>query len=334
MASNPVGSFNRALRAWVEQTTGKAIGAVDTTRFPRSSVYRQTSGNNLVSANDLRDLVAICIPKDLTREDERKEWFAAEFKPLHTHWKEAAAYRADSADRDDPASSGGGGSDGAGLATALAMPPGMRENSSELAHSLELLAAKVAEVETAIPQSRQPGMLTREVGSALAELTEFVEHAIHGQIVRGGTDLRDLISQTRACAAHIRATTTITTAAIQSGQSWWDAPGAQAYLEENKLAIARGVEIHRIFIVDVFDEATQEFIRSQAELGVRASWALASSLAVPYRTNVLVWDGKIGWKSLMATTGEVSENWLYTSEGDIRRLLAVYEACRENANPV
>lgn len=332
MASNPVESFNRALRAWVQQTTGRAIGAVDTTRFPRTSIYRQTSGNNLVSGTDLRELVAICVPKDLTG-DERKEWFAAEFKPLQTLWKEAAAYRAE-ADRSDQGVVGGPGSDTSDLATPPAEPVDVRANSLELADPLELLTAKVAEAERVLPTSRHPGMLAREINSALAELTEFVEHAIHGQIVRGGTDLRDLISQTRACTASIHATTTISTAAIQSKQSWWDAPGARAYLEENRQAITRGVEIHRIFIVDIYDEAVQEFVRSHAELGVKASWLLASSLAVPYRTNVLVWDGKIGWKALIATTGEVSENWLYTSEGDIRRLLAVYRACRENANPV
>ena len=88
----------------------------------------------------------------------------------------------------------------------------------------------------------------------------------------------------------------------------------------------------RVFILDNY-EAVAPIIESHAKLGVSASWIHASSLAPEFRSNVLVWDGRIGWRALMGTLGEVSQNWLYTSEDDVRRLKAIYDACNDLAVP-
>lgn len=323
MALEPVESFNRELRAWVKNNTGFAIGDLKDPRVPRSTIYRHTQGGNLLSREELKSLITVCAPKYLASV-ERDEWIAAEFRGWYERWRGVEPSSRAGVDIVDAIHAATSSVDGTGSASNRAASAG---DHTGLQVAMSQVEAKVAEAAQSLLVSRQSDMLAREIVRELGDVADFIEHAIHGRIVRDGTDLRDLIYQTRVCTTSIRATTTVTTTAVQSGQSWWDARGVPTYLEENKRAIARGVTIHRVFIVDEYEEVIERFIRSHVALGVQASWLHASSLAPALRTNVLVWDGRIGWRAQMTTTGEVSENWLYTGEADVSRLLAIYDAC-------
>lgn len=316
--SDSVEDFNRELRAWVKNNTGGSIGALKDPRVPKSTIYRHTQGSNLLSRDELKDLVTVCTPKDL-RGIERDEWIAAEFRGWYERWRSVENISRvgldvrEDVDRSDDDPVQGSATQDLGLRAAM-----------------RLVDEKVAQAEKRLRASHQSAMLAREIIRELNDVAEFVEHATNGRIVSDGTNLRDLIYQTRACMVSMHATTTVTAAAVRDGQSWWDSLGARAYLEENKQAIARGVAVHRVFIVDDY-EAAAPLIESHVNLGVKASWVHASSLAPSHRSNVLVWDGRIGWRALMGTLGEVSQNWLYTNEDDVRRLEKIYDACNDLA---
>lgn len=325
LMTDEVESFNRDLRSWVKHVTGRAIGDIRGEHFPRSTIYRRTQGGNLLSPDLLKKLITTCAP-DAIDEAERPEWIGNQFRYWEQRWRTVEPFtHASTKVRSTSPTTPSEVED----ATATALDA--VENPRGLQSSIRLVAAQITEAEVALRTSPHAEMLVREISSALGSVAEFIEHAIQGRIVRDGSDLQDLISRTRACQSDIRATTTVTTSALRSSRSWWDSQAAHNYLEDNRRAVARGVEIHRVFIVDKYDDVVESFIHTQVELGVRASWVTGASLASHHVANVLVWDGVIGWRAYMTAMGEVSENWLYTSEGDVARLRSVYDACAGQA---
>ncbi|MBO0843586.1 MAG: hypothetical protein J2O46_10400, partial [Nocardioides sp.] len=62
MALTPA-AFNTELRRWVKNVTGKSIGEVG--GVARSTAYRQTQGDKLLSLEELLRIVELCVPRNL-----------------------------------------------------------------------------------------------------------------------------------------------------------------------------------------------------------------------------------------------------------------------------
>lgn len=193
------------------------------------------------------------------------------------------------------------------------------------------LTTKLAEVGAFIRSSTHADMLHAELQVKLADLEGHLDHLLQGRLAREGSDIRDLLEHTSKCVANIRATTTVSTSSLRSNQNWWRTRTGITYWEENIAAIQRGVAISRVFILDELNDVTETFMRIQADAGVNAHYILSSDLPLNLRSNVIVWDGRIAWRAIMSTTGDITENWIYTRDSDVQRIVGVFQACTTRA---
>lgn len=191
--------------------------------------------------------------------------------------------------------------------------------------------SKLADVGAFMQTSPQAELLRNELQLRLAEFEAHLDHLGRGRVVRDGLDVTDLLLHTTSCEKDLRATTTVRAATVGTPDSWWQSRGGQDYWESNKAAIARGVHVTRVFIIDEATDAVVQMMEQQRLAGVEVFYVPQESVPHNLRTNVIVWDGGIAWRAQMGTTGHISENRFYTRPDDVHQLEQVYMASRIRA---
>ncbi|WP_204354758.1 hypothetical protein [Mycolicibacterium llatzerense] len=155
-----------------------------------------------------------------------------------------------------------------------------------------------------------------------------------GIIVRGPADYQDLMKGARASARSLLAITNITGTAEAGNPTWWREGPGREYWDSNMKALARGVEVSRIFIYDSeISPGLNEVLNEQAKGGANIWTVPKSKLHDPsLLQNCAIFDEKIAWISDVNAYGEISKNILYVGQRRVRELREAYALCKSHAD--
>ncbi len=161
-------------------------------------------------------------------------------------------------------------------------------------------------------------------------ITVETEQLRLGRIIRPGTDYQDLMGATRDCVSRLDATSNVMPRA--SGElSWWSSDIGRHYWAVNLDAIARGVQITRIFAYVTMTDQLQALIDEQSQAGVRVGLLPWGTVDRSLHLNLVIWDGTSSWEGRMSAHGEISENHFSVHPVDLDRLVNAFETCKNVA---
>ncbi|GAB7050919.1 DUF6879 family protein [Catenuloplanes indicus] len=151
-----------------------------------------------------------------------------------------------------------------------------------------------------------------------------------GQLRTDAWDAGQLVSRTEQCRRRMQAVTNITAV----GPGWWTATLGRDYWRANTAAIARGVQITRVFIVaDRTEPAFAALLAEQRAAGVRTLVLDHADAPRDLLVNMVIWDDNHAWQAEMNPFGGISGNIFHHDPGTVRRLRDLADACIERAHP-
>lgn len=179
------------------------------------------------------------------------------------------------------------------------------------------LADSVTSVSTAVQRisERYPGsVIEEEARRRLRRLSEELDELGRGRVERPGDDGEHLLNATRNCRVRMEAVTNVV-----GDPLWWRSALGEAYWQANLDALARGVRIRRVFLVDRTDAALEELVERQRRAGVEV--VVRHREQDPgLRLNSVVWDGRYAWEARMNARGEIVAQLFTVNEQDTGRL--------------
>ncbi|MDP9794617.1 hypothetical protein J2S43_003129 [Catenuloplanes nepalensis] len=159
---------------------------------------------------------------------------------------------------------------------------------------------------------------------------EELEGLSRGQLRTASWDAAQLVERTQQCRRRMQAVTNITAV----GPDWWTATLGRDYWRANTAAIARGVQITRVFIVaDRTEPAFAALLAEQSAAGVRTLVLDHADAPRDLLVNMVIWDDSHAWQAEMNPFGGISGNIFHHDPGTVRRLRDLADACVERARP-
>lgn len=174
---------------------------------------------------------------------------------------------------------------------------------------------------------------TRVAAEARRRYEEFrleMEQLAAGRIIRRGDDDEDLVGATRDCTRQLIGLTNVMPR-VSGELSWWRGDVGRRYWEANLAALARGVQITRIFLYATLTDELSELVERQRRAGVRVGLLPLGMVSPHLHVNLAVWDGSSCWEARMTAHGEISENQFSVNRSDVERLTRIFQLCADVA---
>ncbi|MCZ7423876.1 hypothetical protein O7605_30655 [Verrucosispora sp. WMMA2121] len=192
------------------------------------------------------------------------------------------------------------------------------------------LVRAVPEVATAATEAvdRHPG--TRVAEEAQRRFERFqadLAQLRQGRIIRPGTDYQDMLGATRDCVRRLEALTN-----VLPRLAWWSGDIGRRYWSENLAALARGVEITRIFTYAEFSDELADLVATQRRAGVRVGLLSTGAVPADLHVNLIRWDGTACWTAGMSAHGEINENRFSVNAADLAWTDETFQACLSRAS--
>lgn len=154
-----------------------------------------------------------------------------------------------------------------------------------------------------------------------------------GRIVRPDQDFQDLFGATGTATHRLEAVTNVMPRA--SGElSWWNSDAGRHHWRLNLDALARGVQITRIFIFTELTPELRALVDRQRQAGVRVGLLPSATVSRSLHVNAVLFDGTSAWEARMSAHGEISENVFTVNAGDLERLRDTFATCLSLADLV
>ncbi len=141
---------------------------------------------------------------------------------------------------------------------------------------------------------RDPDPIVRsDIAAVYRHLNDDLEDILHGRVCFTAGDSRPFVVRTVHCRRRMRAVTNI----AEFGPEWWESPVGGAYWEANLQALARGVEIIRVFIAtDRTDPGLLTILAEQRTAGVDVLVLDRAAVPEELHVNLVVWDESYAWE--------------------------------------
>lgn len=167
--------------------------------------------------------------------------------------------------------------------------------------------------------------LSSELQKVLDETAEQVEDLRKGHVIRPASNTWDLASQTDLCLKTLDAVTNLASASVTSGTTWWMTSPGVSYWESNVRAIARGVSIRRVFVIDDLTAEIRKILELHASEGIRVYYVLSRTLGPQKRINVALWDGRVAWRGYWNAEGQNIANHLVFNGSEVAKIKDIFE---------
>lgn len=186
-----------------------------------------------------------------------------------------------------------------------------------------MLASATATMQTTkVPLFRQA--VDNVVESARIRLNELEQGRMHCP----ANDSALMVDQWAEVQRSVRATTI-----PRADMAWWQSAVGRSYLERNAQAVARGVQVERIFLLDDLDADTVDLLDRTSVAGVSVLVVERASLPADLRINVVLYDEQLCVDELTNADGEVVEFVYSTNSADLARICTLYGRLRSVAQP-
>jgi hypothetical protein len=116
--------------------------------------------------------------------------------------------------------------------------------------------------------------------------------------------------------------------------TWWYAPVGRQYWQAQVEALARGVEIRRVFIYEDWSPELDALAREQVEAGVKVRRVEADRLPSGMRVITGIWDDACGHELSYTAGGDAVHDSFTVSPTDLERLTRQFEMIERSATEV
>jgi hypothetical protein len=141
-------------------------------------------------------------------------------------------------------------------------------------------------------------------------------------------DIRLIRNLTETVAKELRATS------VQDiDLSWWLTPKSQTYWKLQQEAIARGVQITRIFIYHDWNNDLARLCSIQRDAGVNVLRIHRNLIQAKWRTDIIIWDGLCAYETRSNATGEPVLNFFTVSPQDLESAIYQFQMIAASASP-
>jgi hypothetical protein len=194
-----------------------------------------------------------------------------------------------------------------------------------------------------------PSLVFDFAQAEIMRLSSYLKVLSHtGDVVYEGEDRDWLLGLTRVASTTIDATSLTTVDAGGRGfvdGGLWNSDLGQRYVEAQRDAIRRGVDIRRIFIIDrpELQEDTDfvSILKQHADIGVTVRTLMAEDIATTRRASLIdfiVIDGVLSYQATPASRvanrpPTIATTTLVTDEDRVQERIARYEDLWDNAEP-
>jgi hypothetical protein len=216
-----------------------------------------------------------------------------------------------------------------GLVLELRYSEERREHLEKLLDCSTWLRASIAAlagVVNDISRDTQSEILMEEASRRFESFHGEMDQLQRGMIARGGSDATDLLRGIAECRAFCNAVTYLARDTDRSA-SWWAREVGRTYWQENLTAIARNVQITRVFIIDEFTEDVRAVLAEQAQAHVDVRYVLSDHLAEVEHNNFAIFDSHRAWEAKMNTNGVIVQNLFHLSRHELQRLNESFRVC-------
>lgn len=143
-----------------------------------------------------------------------------------------------------------------------------------------------------------------------------------GRIIQARHDHDYLIAATEACRERIEAVTNIV-----DEPTWWHSPIGQRYWQANVDALARGVNITRVFVCERLSADLVALAEMQRRSGVNVTVVDQRDVNPALHLNIVVWDRRRAWEGRMNARGDIVANVFVVNKVEVDRIHGIYRIC-------
>lgn len=142
-------------------------------------------------------------------------------------------------------------------------------------------------------------------------------------------DIDLVLAQTAAAKRSLHATS------VQGVDlKWWLSRPGRRYWQAHREALARGLEVERVFIYHSWTDELDSLAREQFEAGVRVLRVDYAELPSRLKSDMILWDNTCGYETQLNAVGDGFRNFFTLDKQDIARMEADYRAVRLQAEEV
>ncbi|MFP8961782.1 hypothetical protein ACLIYP_14655 [Streptomyces nanhaiensis] len=167
-----------------------------------------------------------------------------------------------------------------------------------------------------------PGsVIEAEARQRLHRLAEELGDLSRGRVERPAHDYEHLLAATHACLHRLDAVTNIVGEPV-----WWRDGVGSAYWQANLDALARGVRIRRVFIIDRRTDEVAQLMAEQRRHGVEVVEVFVrhQDQDPALHLNFAIWDDRQAWRAQTNSRGQIMGNLFLANAQDVHELRRLF----------
>ena len=157
----------------------------------------------------------------------------------------------------------------------------------------------------------------------LENTTNYFKSLALGYLTTPYNDIEPLLLATQRTKNYIRAVS------VFRVDGWfWDSAIGQRYWGHSLDAIARSVQIERIFVCDTMKDELKALAKRQFEAGVQVYTATRDQLPADLVQDMIIFDRDFTYRAIINADGVAVKNELSTNEADINQRISDFNRAR------